>query len=126
MRHTPLISGHFSRGNQIGDGQYHREQFDKLNTVRNVSLGVHQKVAWQANDAFIRATTSRWWQFGSGDIGDVYTDDGKIAAVQFPDVGATMTSDSLRSICVRVRANAFQKCDHFCFDFIAIHFAMKV
>jgi hypothetical protein len=32
----------------------------------------------------------------------------------------------LRPIGVRVRADSAEKCDHICFDFLAIHFAMKV
>src|SRR5665213_2056430 len=80
-----------------------------LEVVRNVALGVDQEIARQADDAFIRAATGRRRQLGGGGIRDVNADDGEVAAFKLPNVRAAPAGGGLRSILVRVRAEAFDK-----------------
>ena len=80
-----------------------------LEAVGNVAFGVHEQVARQTDDPFIRSTTGRGRQFGDGSIRDVDADDGEIAVVEFPNVRATPAADSLGSILVRVRADALDE-----------------
>lgn len=80
-----------------------------LEAVGDVALGVHQQIAWQTDDSFIRAAAGGWWQFGGGSIRDVNSDDGKVAVVEFPDVRATATTDGLCFIIMRVGTDAFDE-----------------
>ena len=83
----------------------------KLNPVGNVLLGVHQKTARQTDNPLIRPATGGGWQFRGGGIRDVNADHGEIAVGELPDVRATATADRLCSILMRVRADAFKKCE---------------
>jgi DNA-binding XRE family transcriptional regulator len=80
-----------------------------LEAVGDVTLGVDQQVARETKDAFIGSTTGCGRQFGDGSIGDVDTDDGEIAVIELPNVRATPAADSLGSVSVRVRADAFDE-----------------
>jgi hypothetical protein len=80
-----------------------------LEAVWNVAFGVHQKIAWQPDNPLIRATSGCWRQFVGGSIRDVDADNGKITAFKFPNVRATPATDSMDSVFVRVRTNAFKK-----------------
>jgi hypothetical protein len=80
-----------------------------LEAVWDVALGVHQEIAWQTDNPFIRPTTGRWRQLGGGSIRDVDADHGKITIFKLPNVRATPAADSVCSVCVRVRTDAFQK-----------------
>ena len=82
-----------------------------LEAVGDVALCVHQEVARQTDNSFIRATTGRWRQLRCCGGGDVYADDGEVAVVEFPNVRATPAGGGLCSVCVRVRADAFCKHD---------------
>jgi len=84
-----------------------------LEAVGNVALGVHQEIAWQTDNPFIRATTGRSRQLGSGGIRDVDADHGKIAIFKLPNVWATPAADSVGSIFMRVRTDAFKKHNRF-------------
>jgi len=75
----------------------------------NIRFGIHQEIAGQTDDALVRPTTGGRWQFRRCGCGDVYTDHGKIAAVEFPNVRATATGDGLRSVGVGVLADAATK-----------------
>ena len=78
-----------------------------LEAVGDVAFGVHQQLARQTDNALIRTTASRWRQLGDGSFGDVNADDGEVAIVELPNVGAPTAGGGLRSIGVRVRADAF-------------------
>ena len=80
-----------------------------LEAVRDVAFGVDQKVARQTDDALIRATTGRRWQFGGGRICDVDADHGEVATFKFPNIRATPAGGGLGAIGVRVRTDAFDK-----------------
>lgn len=80
-----------------------------LEAVGDVPLGVHQKIARQTDNPLIWATAGRWRQLGEGGSGDVDANHGKITTIQLPDVRATPAGGSLRSILVRVGADAFDK-----------------
>ena len=80
-----------------------------LETVGDIALGVHQEIAWQTNNALIRATTGRRWQFGNGSIRDVDTNHSKVTIVKLPDVRTSLTGCGLRAVLVRVRADALGK-----------------
>ena len=80
-----------------------------LEAVGNAALGVDQQIARQTDNAFIRSTTGRGWQFLDGSIGNVNADDGEISVVEFPNVRATPATDSLGAVLVRVRADAFDE-----------------
>ena len=84
-----------------------------LEAVRNVPLGVHQEIARQTDNPFIRPTAGRWRQFGNGSIRDVNADDGKITVFKLPDVRAAPAADSQRSVFVRVRTDAFKEHNRF-------------
>ena len=105
----PKFHAFLAGGNKIGGGQCHREQSEKLNPVGDVPLGVHQQITRQADNPLIWSTTSRRWQFGSGNIGDVDTNDSKITAFKFPNVRASATADTLSAIGVRVLTNPAEK-----------------
>ena len=81
-----------------------------LEAVGDVALGVHQKIAWQTDNAFIRPATGRWRQFGGGCIRDINADHGKIPVFKLPNVWAAPAADSVGSIFVRVRTDAL--CEH--------------
>jgi len=82
-----------------------------LNPVGNVSLGVHQEIPWQTDNPLIRSATGGGWQLRGGGIRDVNADHGEIAVCELPDVRATATGCRFGSVCVRVRADAFKKCE---------------
>jgi hypothetical protein len=84
-----------------------------LEAVRDVAFGVHQKIAWQADNPLIRAATGRGRQLWGGSIRDVDADNGKITAFKLPNVRATPATDSMGSVFVRVRTNAFKKHNRF-------------
>jgi hypothetical protein len=83
----------------------------RLNPVGNVPLGVHQEIPWQTDNAFVRPATGGWWQLSGGGIGDVNADHGEVAVRELPDVWATATGCGFGSVFVRVRADAFKKCE---------------
>ena len=80
-----------------------------LEAVGNVALGVHQKIAWQTDNPFIRATTGRWRQFGDSSIRYINADDGEIAIVELPNIRATLATDAFSSIGVRIGTDAFDE-----------------
>jgi hypothetical protein len=80
-----------------------------LEAIRNVALGIHQQIARQTDNPLIRPATGRGRQFVGGGISDVNADHGEIAVVELPDVRATLAGGGLRSVFVRVGANAFFK-----------------
>jgi hypothetical protein len=84
---------------------YHKSQ-----TIRNVPLGVHQKIARQADDPFIPSAAGSWRQFRSRSIGDVYADNGEVAVLEFPNIRTSISTDAFCAVGVRVRADAF--CEH--------------
>jgi len=88
-----------------------------LEAVRDVPLGVHQKIARQTDNPLIRATAGRWRQLGDGGSGDVDADHGKVATVKLPNVRATPAGGGLCPILMRVGTDAFQKCNHVLFGF---------
>jgi len=94
-----------------------------LEAVGDVPFGVYQKIARQTDNPFIRAATGRSRQLGGGGIRDVDADHRKIAVFKLPNVRATPATDSVGSVFVRVRADAFKEHIRICFDFRAIHFA---
>jgi hypothetical protein len=77
-----------------------------LHVVGDVPLGVDQKAARQADNAFIRATAGSGRQFRGGGIRNVYADDGEVAVGEFPYVGAPGAAGSFRAVRVRVLADA--------------------
>ena len=87
-----------------------------LEAVGDVALGVDQQVAREPDNPLIRATAGRWRQLWCCGSGDVYADDGKVAIVEFPNVRATPAGGGLRSVRVRVRADAFNE-NHGCILF---------
>ena len=80
-----------------------------LEAVGDVALGVDQQVAREPDNPLIRATAGRWRQLWCCGSGDVYADDGKVAIVEFPNVRATPAGGGLRSVLMRVWADAFDK-----------------
>ena len=80
-----------------------------LEAVGNVALGVDQKVAWQADDALIRATTGRWRQLGDGRIRYINANHGKITIFKLPNIRATPAGGGFCSIGVRIGPDAFDK-----------------
>jgi hypothetical protein len=79
-----------------------------LEAVRNVAFGVHQQIPWQADNAFIRSTTSRGRQIGSL-AGHINANDSEITIVKFPNVRTPPTTDGVGSVSVRVRADALNE-----------------
>ncbi len=77
--------------------------------VGNVPLGIHQKIARQSDDPLIRPTTGSWRQFCNRLSSHVYTDDGKIAVVEFPNVGTPGATGAFCSVGVRVCPDPAQK-----------------
>ena len=80
-----------------------------LEAVGDVVLGVDQQIAREPDNTLIRATTGCWRQLGCCGGGDVYADDGVVAIVEFPNVRATAAGGGLRSVLMRVWADAFDK-----------------
>jgi DNA-binding phage protein len=80
-----------------------------LEAVGNVVFGIHQQIAWQTDNAFIRPTTCRGRQSRCGGIRDVNANDGKITVFKFPNVRATSAADGLSAVLMRIRANAFDE-----------------
>jgi len=80
-----------------------------LEAIGYVVFGVHQQVAWQADNPFVWATAGSCWKFGSDGLCDVYTDHSEVAIVEFPNVRAPMTGGRFSSVSVWVRADAFDK-----------------
>jgi DNA-binding XRE family transcriptional regulator len=76
--------------------------------VRNIALGVDQKIARQADNPLIRAATSRRGQHSSRSR-HVDADDGEVTVGEFPDVWATPATDALSAVGVRVGADAFDE-----------------
>jgi len=79
-------------------------------SVWNIWLGKHQSLARDSYHAFIGSTTGRGRQ-RHGLVCYVGAYDGEIAAVEFPNVGATTEARRLSAARVRVRANPAEKCD---------------
>jgi hypothetical protein len=77
-----------------------------LDLIGNVGFGENKRFAGDSDNALIRAATSRGRQLGSGSIGDINANHGKVAIGEFKDVRAT---DSLGAIFVRVRAEPAKK-----------------
>ena len=88
-----------------------------LEAVGNIAFGVHQKIAWQTDNPFIRATTGRWRQLGGSGLRDINADHSKIAVFELPDVRATPATDSVGSVFMRVRTDAFKEHIRFLFGF---------
>ena len=80
-----------------------------LEAVGDVAFGVYQQIAWQPDNPFIRPATGCGRQFGGGHIGNINTDDGEVATFNFPDVRAAPAGGGLRSVGVRVGADAFDE-----------------
>ena len=76
------------------------------NAIRNIGLGENERFARNPHHALIRAATGRRRQL-RGEIGNVGTDDGKIAAIELPNVWATVATGSAGSAGMRVRAKSF-------------------
>ena len=96
-----------------------------LEAVGDVAFGIHQKIARQTDDPFIWTTTGCRRQFRDGDISNINADDGKVATVKLPDVRTTPAGGGFGSIGVRVRTDAFQKCDHILFGFSSNSFCYE-
>lgn len=89
--------------------------------VWNVRLGKHQCLARDSHHAFIGSAASRGRQ-RSDQIGYVRADDGEIAAVEFPNIRATLTCVGARPAGVRVRADSAEKVAHNSFSsFVAFY-----
>ena len=80
-----------------------------LEAVGDVPLGVHQKIARQTDNPLIRATTGRWRQLGDGGSGYIDANDSEITVIKLPNVRAIPAGGGLRSVLVRVGADAFDK-----------------
>lgn len=80
-----------------------------LVTVGDILFGVHQEIAREPDNTFIRATAGGRWQLGNGRRRDVDADDGKVAIVEFPYVRAATAGGGFRSIGVRIGADAFDE-----------------
>ena len=93
-----------------------------LEAVGDVALGVHQEIARQTDNPFIRATTGRRRQLGEGGIRDIDADDGIITVFKLPNVRATPATDSQGSIFVRIRTDAFK--EHSRFVLISVQFVL--
>jgi DNA-binding XRE family transcriptional regulator len=76
----------------------------------NIRLGEHEGLSRNPDDALIRAAAGGGWQLAEGSVGDVAPDNGEVARVELPDVGTTAQAGRLRAVCMRIRAEAFQKC----------------
>ena len=77
-------------------------------TVRDIRLGENERFARNPHNPLIRSATGRGGQLPR-QISDVRADDGKVAAVEFPNVRTTTAAGSLRAIGMRVRAESSQK-----------------
>jgi hypothetical protein len=75
----------------------------------NVRPGSNQNAARNANDALIGAAACCHWQFGTGFIRHVDTDDGKIAIFEFPNVRTVFKRWGFLSIFVWIRAESAEE-----------------
>ena len=94
-RHT--TSGHLR---EVGD----------LNSVWYVGPRQDQHAAWDANHALAGAAPAPRREIAGGKIGDIGTDDRKVAGFHFDDVRAGMTS---RAVCCRSRWTEFSNKHNF-------------
>lgn len=62
----------------------------ELRVFGDVPLGIYQNSPWNPHDPLIWPAACRWWQVRSGFRSDVRTDDGEVAIVKFPYVGAAI------------------------------------
>jgi hypothetical protein len=77
----------------------------RLDLIRNVRLGVDEKIARDSDDPFIRPAAGRRRQLWLGSVCDVYANHGEIAIVEFPNVGTPIATDALRAVGVWVLAD---------------------
>ena len=80
---------------EIGHGFREKTRMNagNLQRVGDVALGIHQQFTRQADDPFVRPATGGRRQFRGGSVSDVDADDGKVAVIKFPNVGATATAN---------------------------------
>ena len=79
------------------------------NRVRNVPLGVHQKIAGNSDYPLVGATADCGRQFRAGGVSDINANHREIAVCEFPDVGAIIERNCLPAVCVRVWADSAEK-----------------
>ena len=77
-----------------------------LHPIWNVCLCQHKRLARDFYDPLIRSTTGGGWE-ATGSTGDVRANDGKIAAVQFPNSRTPPAGECLSTVRVRVRTESF-------------------
>lgn len=90
---------------------YRASRANALDFVGNVRPGVHKEIARYADNALVRPATGRGRQFWLGGVRNVYTDHGKVAICQFPDIRAVAKGNRLPAVSVRVGTDPAAKFD---------------
>jgi DNA-binding XRE family transcriptional regulator len=71
-------------------------------------LGKHERFARNPHNSFVWSTTGRGRQL-SGRSGNVRADDGKVAVIEFPNIGTAVTAGRFSSTSMGIGAKSFNK-----------------